>query len=98
MVAVQKSSTWSTSGMRAVYQNGRPGSVNTYNVPITSTSTRIPVAYEPAYRDNGLYIQDKWTPARKLTLNLGLRFETTYGWQPASCQVETTFKDYDWWK
>src|SRR5437868_2837408 len=53
MVAVQKSSTWSTSGMRAVYQNGRPGSVNTYNVPITSTSSRIPVAYEPSYRDNG---------------------------------------------
>ena len=91
MTAVQKSSIWSTSGMRAVYRNGRPDSVNTYNVPITSTSSRIPVAYEPSYRDHGVYIQDKWTPARKLTLNLGLRFETTYGWQPAACQVETTF-------
>lgn len=91
MTAVQKSSIWSTSGMRAVYRNGIPDSVNTYNVPITSVTTRIPVAYEPSYRDNGLYIQDKWTPTRKLTLNLGLRFETTYGWQPASCQVETTF-------
>jgi hypothetical protein len=91
MTAVQKSSTWSTSGMRAVYRNGLPDSVNTYNVPITSTLTRIPVAYEPSYRDHGLYIQDKWTPTRKLTLNVGLRFETTYGWQPASCQVATIF-------
>jgi hypothetical protein len=91
MTAVQKSSIWSTSGMRAVYRSGRPDSVNTYNVPITSTATRIPVAYEPSYKDHGLYIQDKWTPTRKLTLNLGLRFETTYGWQPASCQIETVF-------
>jgi len=91
MTAVQKSSTWSTSGMRAVYRSGIPDSVNTYNVPITSTSTRIPVAYEPSYRDNGLYVQDKWTPLRKLTVNAGLRFETTYGWQPAACQVETIF-------
>jgi Carboxypeptidase regulatory-like domain len=91
MTAVQKSSTWSTSGMRAVYRNGRPDSVNTYNVPITSTTSRIPVAYEPSYRDNGLYVQDKWAMTRRLTVNLGLRFETTYGWQPAACQVETTF-------
>ena len=91
MTAVQKSSTWSTSGLRAVYRTGKPDSVNTYNVPITSTSSKIPVAYEPSYRDNGLYIQDKWTPARKLTINAGLRFETTYGWQPAACQTETTF-------
>jgi hypothetical protein len=91
MTAVQKSSIWSTSGMRAVYRNGRPDSVNTYNVPIASTSTKIPVAYEPSYRDQGLYIQDKWTPARRITVNVGLRFETNYGWQPAACQVETIF-------
>jgi hypothetical protein len=91
MMAVQKSSTWSTSGLRAVYRTGKPDSVNTYNVPITSTSTKIPVAYSPAYHDHGLYVQDKWTPARKLTINVGLRFETTYGRQPAACQVETIF-------
>ena len=91
MRAIQKSSIWSTSGMRAVYRNGRPDSVNTYNVPIASTSTKIPVAYEPSYRDQGLYIQDKWTPFRKLTVNAGLRWESNYGWQPASCQSETIF-------
>src|SRR5499427_4691726 len=87
----EKSSNWSTSGMRAVYRNGRPDSVNTYNVPITSTSTRIPVAFEPWHRDHGVFIQDKWTPTAKLTLNLGLRFETTYGWLPATCRPATTF-------
>ena len=87
----EKSSNWSTSGMRAVYRTGRPDSVNTYNVPITSTSYRIPVAFEPWHRDHGVFIQDKWTPTSKLTLNLGLRFETTYGWLPATCRPATTF-------
>ena len=89
----EKSSAWSTSGMRAVYRNGLPDSVNTYNVQITSTSSRIPVSFEPWDRDQGLYIQDKWTPTRKLTLNVGLRFETDYGWQPASCRPATPFVD-----
>jgi hypothetical protein len=87
----EKSSNWSTSGMRAVYRSGRPDSVNTYNVPITSTSSKIPVAFEPWARDHGVYIQDKWTPTPKLTVNLGLRFETTYGWLPATCRPDTTF-------
>jgi outer membrane receptor protein involved in Fe transport len=87
----EKSSTWSTSGMRAVYRTGRPDSVNTYNVPITSTSSRIPVAFEPWARDHGVFVQDRWTPTAKLTLNLGLRFETTYGWLPATCRPATTF-------
>jgi hypothetical protein len=38
-----------------------------------------------------VYVQDKWSPIRKLTLNLGLRFETFYGWQPAGCQTTTLF-------
>ena len=29
--------------------------------------------------------------SRELTLNLGLRFETNYGWQPATCQPQTAF-------
>src|SRR6266581_3465778 len=78
----EKSSNWSTSGMRAVYRNGRPDSVNTYNVPITSTSTKIPVAFEPWARDHGVFIQDRWTPTNKLTLNLGLRFETNNRYAP----------------
>ena len=78
----EKSSAWSTSGMRAVYRNGVPDSVNTYNTPL---------AFQPWDRDQAIYVQDKWTPIRRLVLNLGLRFETNYGWQPATCQVQTIF-------
>jgi hypothetical protein len=28
---------------------------------------------------------------RKLTLNLGLRYETKFGWMPATCQEQTQF-------
>ena len=72
----------STSGMRAVFRNGVPDSVNTYNTP---------VSYMDYDSSHSVYVQDKWRPTRKLTLNLGLRFETNYGWQPATCQVQTTF-------
>jgi hypothetical protein len=42
-------------------------------------------------RDHAWYAQDRWTPTRKLTLNLGVRLETTNGWMPALCQQETIF-------
>jgi hypothetical protein len=59
------------SGLLAQYRNGAPESVRTYNSPAPST---------PTIRTNGVYVQDRWTPAKKLTLNVGLRFETAYGW------------------
>jgi hypothetical protein len=73
---------WSTSGMRAVFRNGVPSQVNTYNTPNNSTQ------FDSTH---ALYIQDRWRPLTRLTLNLGLRFETNYGWQPATCQPETQF-------
>src|SRR5262245_8489610 len=87
----EKSSAWSTSGMRAVYRSGVPDSVNTYNVPITSTDSRIPVAFELWDRDMGIYVQDKWMATRKLTINAGVRFESNFGWQPAGCRAANTF-------
>jgi Carboxypeptidase regulatory-like domain len=73
---------FSTSGMRAVYRNGVPDSVNTYNTPVSRT------AY---VQDTALFVQDKWSATRKLTLNLGLRLEKFRGWQPEVCQVQTQF-------
>jgi len=72
----------STSGMRAVFRNGVPDSVNTYNTPTDSTQ------FDSTH---AVYVQDRWRPLRKLTLNVGLRFETNYGWQPATCQPATQF-------
>ena len=63
-------------------RNGLPDSVNTYNSPTTF------VMYS---HDHAGYIQDRWTPTRKLTLNLGLRLESTYASEPALCQEQTLF-------
>ncbi len=73
---------FSSSGMRAVYRAGVPDSVSTYNTPTDAIPENI---------DQGLYLQDRWTPARKLTINLGLRLDTDVGWQRASCQPATQF-------
>ncbi|MGE3513408.1 MAG: TonB-dependent receptor, partial [Vicinamibacterales bacterium] len=70
------------SGLRAVYRNGVPDSVNTYNTPVTILQDVV---------EHGLFVQDRWTPARKLTLNLGIRVDRTTSQQAASCQVETIF-------
>jgi hypothetical protein len=70
------------SGLRAVFRNGVPDSVNTYNTP---TSTPL------GLMEHALYIQDKWALSRKLTVNAGLRFQTANGGVPARCQVETVF-------
>jgi hypothetical protein len=71
----EKSGVWSTSGMRAEYANGVPTQVRTYNVAITSTSGKTPVAFTFWDRDTAFFIQDKWNPIKKLVVNLGLRYE-----------------------
>ena len=87
------SAIWSTSAMRADYVNGLPNVVRTYNVAIYDVSQAYDV--EPLFtqgnREQGYYIQDKWTPTRKLVINYGLRYESNYGWQDATCQPVTVF-------
>ena len=87
------SAIWSTSAMRADYRNGQPDLVRTYNVAIYDPATARDV--EPLFtqgnREQGYYIQDKWTPTRKLVVNVGVRFESNYGWQDATCQPVTVF-------
>ena len=59
-----------------------PDSVNTYNTPTYANMKD---------RESALFISDRWRPARKLTVNLGLRVENNYGWQTAACQEATLF-------
>ncbi len=74
------------SGLRAVYRNGVPDSVNTFNTPSSSAANS---------RHHAVYVQDRWRPVRKLTVNLGLRFQTTFGWlndgRSPICQEATVF-------
>jgi hypothetical protein len=69
-----------SNDMRAVFRNGVADSVNTYNTP---------VQFSQHTTEHAFFVQDRWTPFRKLTLNLGLRLEHFYAWQPAACQPET---------
>ena len=70
------------AGLVARYRNGVPDSVQTFNHPVETQNNTT---------ENALYIQDRWTPLRKLTLNVGLRLEHVAQWFPASCQEETIF-------
>ena len=54
------------AGMQAVYANGVPTSVRTFNTPTGSTYFNY---------DHTVYAQDKWRVTRKLTANLGLRYD-----------------------
>jgi hypothetical protein len=49
-----------------LYLNGVPAFVSVQNTPVTNSETQ--------HADLGLYVQDAWT-RKKLTLNMGVRFE-----------------------
>jgi hypothetical protein len=70
------------NGIRVVYRSGIPDSVNIYSTP---------TSYVQWIRAHAAFIQDRWRPTRKLTLNLGVRFQTNYGWQEAACMPTTEF-------
>jgi hypothetical protein len=61
------------NNMYLLYSNGVPTSVREWNTPVTSKNV-----------DNilGFFIQDSWSVGRKLTLNLGLRFDHNTGILP----------------
>jgi Carboxypeptidase regulatory-like domain len=71
-----------SNSMRAVFRSGVPDAVNTYTTPSFVDQKDL---------EHALYVQDRWQPTRKLTVNLGLRFETNYGWVDAVCQEATAF-------
>jgi hypothetical protein len=76
----------SPAGLVAIFRDGVPDSVNTYNWPTGSKYIN---------ENHAVYVQDKWRVARKLTLNLGVRFEhdaerVNDGKSPL-CQQETMF-------
>lgn len=93
--AARSSRFWSTSGLRANFANGVPTSVNTYLVPVTRSETTDGADIDELFRfradEQGMFIQDRWTPFRSLVLNLGLRYERSSSVQPATCRPVTQF-------
>ncbi len=93
--AARISRVWSTSGLRANFANGVPTSVNTYLVQVTGSKTTYGADINELYRfradEQGFFLQDRYAPFRKLVLNLGLRYETSDSFQPATCRPATQF-------
>jgi outer membrane receptor protein involved in Fe transport len=54
----------------ARYRNGVPDSVQVYNTPVQTNLQQY---------DLGVFVQDSWAVSRRLTLNLGLRYERHTG-------------------
>ena len=91
--AARISRIWSTSGMRANFANGVATSVNTYLVQVTHSDTTYGADIDELFRfranEHGAFIQDRWTPMRRLVLNIGARYETSSSFQPATCRPDT---------
>jgi hypothetical protein len=66
------------TNMQLVYRTGVPFEVAGYNYPV------YPYSH---VRNDPLYIQDSWTLARRLTLNLGIRYDHDWAYLPQQCRT-----------
>jgi hypothetical protein len=71
-----------------VFNNGAPYQMNTWNYPVAPKNTENYI---------GLYGQDSWTIARRLTLNLGIRFAHDNAYAPAQCREAGDFAAAECW-
>jgi carboxypeptidase family protein/TonB-dependent receptor-like protein len=61
-------------GINVLLNGGKPFQVLAYNTPTTQKNY---------FRDTSFYVQDTWTVKRRLTLNVGMRYDNFYTYYPA---------------
>jgi outer membrane receptor protein involved in Fe transport len=64
----------------AVYNNGLPTQAIVYNTPL---------AYSSEIRDAAAFVQDAWHVSKRLTVNLGLRYDRFRSYNPAQSSPAT---------
>ena len=64
-----------------IFNNGIPIGLNLSSYPFFVTA-RI--------RDTGIFVQDQWT-MKRMTLNVGVRYDALYGYDPAQCRPAGIF-------
>jgi hypothetical protein len=70
------------------FNNGVPFQIATYNTPVTPKNDANYI---------GLYLQDAWTIARRLTLNLGVRYAHDNAFAPQQCREVGDFAAAQCW-
>ena len=71
-----------------VFNNGRADQLRTWNSPTTPHDVTHYL---------GIYFKDTWTVARRLTLNLGLRYAHNPGFVPGGCRDAVDFAPASCW-
>ena len=71
-----------------VFNNGAADQIRTYNSP---------TAPHDVMHYLGIYVKDQWTIARRLTLNLGVRYAHNPGFVPAGCREAVQFAPATCW-
>ncbi len=64
-----------------IYNNGAPYEVTVFNTPLS---------YSSVIHDSAAFVQDDWHVSRRLTLDLGVRFERFLSFNPAQNSPGTT--------
>jgi hypothetical protein len=66
-------------GINAIY-NSNPSTQPVFSQPFQVVAYNTPTTQKNYFRDTSFYLQDTWTIKRRLTLNLGMRYDrfTTY--------------------
>ncbi|HVB85315.1 MAG TPA: TonB-dependent receptor [Candidatus Dormibacteraeota bacterium] len=69
-------------GITEQFNNGTPSNVSIYNTPFT---------VKTYFRDSSVFVQDAWSIKRRLTLNLGVRYDHFNSYYPAESIAASPF-------